>query len=89
MGVEMNYQVPVIYEEGVLRPLTPLDLPEHTRLTVTVLMPEDTEQAPFTPPRAQCPTRPQPLSQLDPLIGTMPAGGDALHNSEALYDEEW
>jgi hypothetical protein len=35
------------------------------------------------------PTRPQPLSLLEPLIGTMPAGGDAPQDSEALYDEDW
>jgi predicted RNase H-like HicB family nuclease len=35
------------------------------------------------------PTRPQPLSSLEPLIGTMPAGGDALQDSEALYDADW
>jgi predicted RNase H-like HicB family nuclease len=35
------------------------------------------------------PTRPQPLSSLEPLIGIMPAGGDALQDSEALYDADW
>jgi len=35
------------------------------------------------------PTRSQPLSLLDPLIGSMPAGGDALKDSEALYDKDW
>ncbi len=85
----MNYQVPVIYEEGVLRLLKPLDLPEHTRLTVTVLMPKAAEQAVPTLPRTLYPTRSQPLSMLEPLIGSMPAGGDALKDSEALYDEDW
>jgi hypothetical protein len=89
MGIEMNYQVPVIYEKGVLRPLKPLDLPEHARLMVTVLMPEDKEQAASTPPHALYPTRSQPLSLLEALIGTMPAGGDALKDTEALYDEDW
>jgi hypothetical protein len=79
----MNYRVPVVYEKGVLRPLEPLDLPEHTRLTVTVSLRRGREQA------LRCPTRPQPLSLLDPLIGSMPAGGDALKDSEALYDEDW
>jgi predicted RNase H-like HicB family nuclease len=39
-----------------------------------------------TPP---FPMRPHPLSSLEPLIGTMPSGGDALQDSEALYDEDW
>ena len=46
-------------------------------------------QRPASPPRFRQPTRPQPLSQLTPLIGTMPAGGDALEDTEALYDEDW
>jgi hypothetical protein len=81
--INMNYRVPVVYEKGVLRPLEPLDLPEHTRLMVTVSLGRGREQA------LRYPTRPQPLSLLDPLVGSMPAGGDALQDSEALYDEGW
>jgi predicted DNA-binding antitoxin AbrB/MazE fold protein len=32
----MNHQVMAIYENGVLRPLVPLRLPEHTRVQVYV-----------------------------------------------------
>ena len=32
----MNNQITAIYENGVLRPLTPLMLPEHTRVQVYV-----------------------------------------------------
>ena len=85
----MNYRVPAVYEKGVLRLLEPLDLPEHTRLTVTVRVSRAREQAHTSRPRAQHPTRPQPLSSLEPLIGVMPAGGDALQDSEALYDQDW
>jgi len=85
----MDYRVPAVYEKGVLRLLEPLDLPEHTRLTVTVRVPKPHEQAAGARPRAQYPTRPQPLSLLKPLIGSMPAGGDALKDSEALYDQDW
>ena len=85
----MDHQVPAVYEKGVLRLLEPLDVPEHTRLTVTVRVSNTREQAPASRPRARYPTRPQPLSSLEPLIGTMPAGGDALKDSEALYDEDW
>ncbi len=85
----MDYRVPAVYEKGVLRLLEPLDLPEHTRLTVTVRVARTREQAASSQPRAQYPTRPQPLSLLEPLIGTMPAGGDALKDSEAQYDEDW
>jgi predicted DNA-binding antitoxin AbrB/MazE fold protein len=85
----MDYRVPVIYEKGVLRLLQPLDLPEHTKLTVTVSMPKDGEHTASTQPRVQQPTRSRPLSQLGPLIGKMPAGGDALKDTGALYDADW
>lgn len=84
----MNYRVPVIYEKGVLRLLEPLDLPEHTKLTVTVSIPETREQVAPAQSRIHQPTRSQPLSQLEPLIGRMPAGGNALRDTEALYDAD-
>jgi predicted DNA-binding antitoxin AbrB/MazE fold protein len=83
----MDYRVPAVYEKGVLRLLEPLDLPEHTKLTVKVS--KTREWAGTSRPRAQYPTQPQPLSSLKPLIGSVPAGGDALKDSEALYDEDW
>ena len=86
---EMDCRVPAVYEKGVLRLLEPLDLPEHTKLMVTIKVSKTYEQARAARPRAQYPTRPQPLSSLKPLIGSVPAGGDALKDSEALYDEDW
>ena len=86
---EMDCRVPAVYEKGVLRLLEPLDLPEHTKLMVTIKVSKTYEQARAARPRAQYPTRPQPLSSLKPLIGSMPAGGDALKDSEALYDQDW
>ena len=85
----MNCRVPAVYERGVLRLLEPLDLPEHTELTVTLVMPQVPEKMVSAGLRVRCPTRSQPLSPLDPLIGTMPAGGDALKDTEALYDDDW
>jgi predicted DNA-binding antitoxin AbrB/MazE fold protein len=85
----MDYRGPAVYEKGVLRLLEPLDLPEHTKLTVTLKVSKVHEEARASRPRAQYPTRPQPLSLLRPLIGSMPVGGDALKDSEALYDEDW
>ena len=85
----MNHRVPAIYEKGHLRLLEPLDLPEHTQLTVTISVPEDRQQAASTRRYSPCPTRALSLLLLEPLIGTMPAGGDALRDSEALYDEDW
>jgi predicted DNA-binding antitoxin AbrB/MazE fold protein len=87
--MKMNYRVPVIYEKGVLRLLEPLDLPEHTKLTVTVSVPKAGEHMASAQPRFHQPTRSQPLSRLEPLIGKMPAGGDAPKDTEALYDADW
>jgi predicted DNA-binding antitoxin AbrB/MazE fold protein len=85
----MNHRVPVIYENGVLRLLEPLDLPEHTKLTVTVSLAGAGKRTDAGQPRFRQPTRSRPLSQLGPLIGKMPAGGDALKDTEALYDADW
>jgi hypothetical protein len=35
------------------------------------------------------PTRPQPPETLTRLIGLVAIGGDALADSEALYDADW
>jgi predicted DNA-binding antitoxin AbrB/MazE fold protein len=85
----MNVRVAAVYENGALRLLEPLDLPEHTRLTVTVSLPRAAGRATSASPRLRYPTRPQPLASLEALIGAMPAGGDALKDSEALYDADW
>jgi predicted DNA-binding antitoxin AbrB/MazE fold protein len=33
----MNGTITVVYENGVLRPLTPLSLPEHTRIEIQIV----------------------------------------------------
>jgi predicted DNA-binding antitoxin AbrB/MazE fold protein len=35
----MDTQITVIYEKGILRPLQPLSLPEHTRLEIQMSIP--------------------------------------------------
>lgn len=35
-----NQTIPAVYEAGVLRPLAPLDLPEHQRVRVTIQLDE-------------------------------------------------
>jgi len=84
----MTHRVQVIYEKGVLRLLEPLDVPEHTRLMVTVSLPKVGEDTTSAQPHFRQPTRSQALSQLEPLIGKMSAGGDALKDSEALCDAD-
>jgi predicted DNA-binding antitoxin AbrB/MazE fold protein len=36
----MDETITAIYEHGVLRPLTPLELPEHARVAITIRTPE-------------------------------------------------
>jgi predicted DNA-binding antitoxin AbrB/MazE fold protein len=38
----MNETITAIYENGVLRPITPLDLPEHTEVQVSIKTPAAT-----------------------------------------------
>ena len=35
----MDETITAIYEQGVLRPLTPLELPEHARVEITIRVP--------------------------------------------------
>ena len=48
----MSHKIEVVYENGVLRPVEPLDLGEHQRLTVTLDVnqgEEDVIERPYTP----------------------------------------
>ena len=49
MATSHPQSVPAIYEDGVLRPLQPLALPEHARVQITVVL----EATPATPGREQ------------------------------------
>lgn len=40
----MTKTLDAIYENGVLRPLSPLPLPEHARVTVTIQADDDAER---------------------------------------------
>jgi predicted DNA-binding antitoxin AbrB/MazE fold protein len=37
----MSETITVVYEQGVLRPLTPLSLPEHARVEIQIIMPDE------------------------------------------------
>lgn len=39
----MNGNIAVVYEQGVLRPLQPLDMPEHTKLEIRIVNAFDKE----------------------------------------------
>ena len=42
MATSNTQSVPAIYEDGVLRPLQPLTLPDHARVRITVAVEEET-----------------------------------------------
>jgi predicted DNA-binding antitoxin AbrB/MazE fold protein len=69
-----------IHHDGVLELLDPLELPEGTRVDVVVL-PTDSETVEFA-----YPTRLVPAERLDRLTDLVAVGGNALADSEALYD---
>ena len=75
------------YSKGTLKLKKPLRLPEGTEVSVTVT-PLD---APAKPRRAakrayRYPNRIVSWDALDALVGIVSLGGDALADSEALYD---
>lgn len=59
----MTETITVIYEHGVLRPTTPLDLPEHTEVQVTVVA---------TTPLA-------PATEVDRIHAILRAGASSRH----------
>jgi len=77
----MVVTVPAVYENGILRLLEPLDLPEQSEVQVTIE--SVTKLKPYYP------THSHSLAQLKTLTGAIVLGGDALKESEALYDADW
>jgi hypothetical protein len=86
MGAMKVYpQVRAIHHDGVLRLLDPIELPEGARVRLLVqLMPADATEVGLV-----YPTRLVPAERLDYLTGLVEVGGDALADSEALYDPDW
>jgi len=84
--VKTKTRVRAIHRYGVLRLLTPLDLPEGAEVSVIVSLPLSDEED--HPRRVELiyPTRLVPAKKLDDLTDVVAVGGDALADSEALYD---
>ena len=75
----MTYpHVKAIYQNGTLKLLEPLTLPEGSTVDVSVQSTTERKQ------RFIYPTNPQPAGSLDALIGLISVGGDALADTEAL-----
>jgi predicted DNA-binding antitoxin AbrB/MazE fold protein len=90
MGATKVYpQVRAIHHDGVLRLLDPLELPDGAQVRLFVqLVPSDlTSEIPAI--ELVYPTRLVSAERLDNLTGLVEVGGDALADSEALYDPDW
>ena len=72
--------VHAIHRDGVLKLLTPLELPEGAQVSV-IVFPTPLDQIELVHP-----TRLMPAEKLDRLTDLLAVGGDALADSEALYD---
>ena len=81
-------EVRAVYQSGTLSLLDALDLPEGTQVRVlieSVQLP-DADQRPAR--GSVYPTHLVPAERLDALTGLIAVGGDALADSEALYDPD-
>lgn len=76
------------YSKGKLELLDPLKLPEGAQVLVSVKRVEDQpKNSPAGKRRYIHPNRSFPSKQLEKLAGLIALGGDAVADSEALYDE--
>lgn len=78
---KMVVTVPAVYEKGTLRLLKPIDLPEQAEVQVTIEA--------VTKSKPHYPTCSRSLAQLKAITDAIALGGDALEESEALYDADW
>jgi predicted DNA-binding antitoxin AbrB/MazE fold protein len=78
--------VRAVYHEGVLTVLDPLQLPDGAQVQLDIHVQEQ-----MSPPQVNLvyPTKSIPARELGRLIGIIEVGGDALEDSEAIYDSDW
>ncbi len=82
------YDVRAVYHDGVLRLLDPVQLPNWTEVRLHVQLSTSQEATQTHAPLFVYPTRMVPAEKLDRLTGLVEVGGDALADSEALYDPD-
>jgi predicted DNA-binding antitoxin AbrB/MazE fold protein len=81
--------VRAVHHGGVLKLLDAVELPEgaHVRLSIESVVLEAPET--LSEVDLMFPTRLVPAERLDALTALVEVGGDALSDSEALYDPDW
>lgn len=90
MGTTKTYsEVRAVYHGGMLKLLDALELPEgaHVRLSIESVFLDETEK--LSGIDLMFPTRLVPAERLNALTALVDVGGDALADSEALYDPDW
>lgn len=83
--METGTLVRAIHHKGVLRLLTEVALPEGAQVSV-IVFDKPLDEAPSADAGGRHPTRLVPAERLDRLTGLVAVGGDAVADSEALYD---
>ncbi len=75
------------YSKGALKLKRPLRLPDgiEVRVSVSTLSAKSKKRR-TSKRKVAYPNRPLPLHRLDQLVGVISLGGDALADSEALYN---
>jgi hypothetical protein len=88
-GTKTYPDVHAVHHAGVLELLDALELPEgaQVRLSIRSVTSGTDNGVPDT--RLVYPTRLVPADRLDKLTDLLEVGGDALVDSEALYDPDW
>lgn len=75
------------FSKGKLELFDPLKLPEGSEVLVSVRRVEGSKRGRIARRRYLHPNRPFPTKQLARLAGIVALGGDAVADSEAIYDE--
>ncbi len=87
MSSAPHFQVKAVYRDGMLVLQDPLDLPNGAQVQLDVQLVSAAADSPVA--AGVHPTRFVPARRLDALVGVVSIGGDALADSEALYDPDW
>lgn len=76
------------YSEGSLELLTPIELPEGAEVLVSITpLTGEPQERRSGKHSSRYPNRTFPLERLGELAGIVALGGDAVEDTEALYDE--
>lgn len=81
MTIPYSSHVRAVYEKGHLRLLKPIDLPEGAKVRITIHTEENKDSTSVSPFLS--------ANHLEAILNLVSVGGDALADSEAVYDEDW